>query len=149
MMEKEMGAQGRRMHFRSPAARMEEWTHGWGPFISASKAFIFYFLFFFPLFSGYVGDVLGDAHKFAELRVDSEAGKTLTLNREDVRLAVQSRVDFCCAGPPPREVPQRGKKTEKRDKRKKKKKEEKTRRGERVKQIKKRKESTKYSVVDG
>ncbi len=50
---------------------------------------------------GYVHDVLEDAQRFAEHRTSID---NYTLNKDDVRLAVTSRLDCSFAAPPPREV---------------------------------------------
>ncbi|XP_039125623.1 transcription initiation factor TFIID subunit 9 [Dioscorea cayenensis subsp. rotundata] len=53
---------------------------------------------FLELMYRYVVDVLGDAQAYAE-----HAGKT-SLDPDDVRLAIQSKVNFSFSQPPPREV---------------------------------------------
>jgi len=67
------------------------------PFLSLTRAYTS-----FPphLSPEYVHDVLDDASRYAEHRDASP----FVLNQDDVRLAVQSRVDFTSSGPPPREV---------------------------------------------
>jgi hypothetical protein len=52
---------------------------------------------------GYLHDVLDDSLRYAEHRSNSDEP---VINRDDVRLAVQSRIDFKLAPPPPREVNQ-------------------------------------------
>ncbi len=56
------------------------------------------------IFVGYVGDVLSDAQRYSEHRAGPGALSLPPLSRDDVKLAVQARVDFSCSGPPPREV---------------------------------------------
>ncbi|KAF0922316.1 hypothetical protein E2562_031808 [Oryza meyeriana var. granulata] len=53
---------------------------------------------FLDLAYRYVGDVLGDAQVYAD-----HAGKS-QLDADDVRLAIQSKVNFSFSQPPPREV---------------------------------------------
>lgn len=53
---------------------------------------------FLDLAYRYVGDVLGDAQVYAD-----HAGKT-QLDADDVRLAIQAKVNFSFSQPPPREV---------------------------------------------
>jgi transcription initiation factor TFIID subunit 9B len=53
---------------------------------------------FLDLAYRYVGDVLGDAQVYAD-----HAGKP-QLDADDVRLAIQSKVNFSFSQPPPREV---------------------------------------------
>eukprot|EP00730_Choanoeca_flexa_P016285 TRINITY_DN7664_c0_g1_i1.p1 TRINITY_DN7664_c0_g1~~TRINITY_DN7664_c0_g1_i1.p1 ORF type:complete len:132 (+),score=13.78 TRINITY_DN7664_c0_g1_i1:252-647(+) len=50
----------------------------------------------------YLHGVLDDSLRYAEHRAPTDEP---VINREDVRLAVQSRIDFQMAPPPPREVP--------------------------------------------
>lgn len=52
--------------------------------------------------AGYVRDVLSEAQRFSQHRA-GESGEP-ALSKEDIALAVQTRLDFSCAGPPPREV---------------------------------------------
>ena len=54
---------------------------------------------FLDLAYRYVGDVLGDAQVYAD-----HAGK-VQLDADDVRLAIQAKVNFSFSQPPPREVP--------------------------------------------
>lgn len=54
---------------------------------------------FLDLAYRYVGDVLGDAQVYAE-----HAGKA-QIDADDVRLAIQAKVNFSFSQPPPREVP--------------------------------------------
>ncbi len=53
---------------------------------------------FLDLWYRYVVDVLGDAQTYSE-----HAGKP-SIDRDDVKLAIQSRVNFSFSQPPPREV---------------------------------------------
>jgi transcription initiation factor TFIID subunit 9B len=53
---------------------------------------------FLDLWYRYVVDVLGDAQTYSE-----HAGKT-AIDCDDVKLAIQSRVNFSFSQPPPREV---------------------------------------------
>ena len=54
---------------------------------------------FLDLAYRYVGDVLGDAQVYAD-----HAGKA-QIDADDVRLAIQAKVNFSFSQPPPREVP--------------------------------------------
>ena len=54
---------------------------------------------FLDLAYRYVGDVLGDAQVYAD-----HAGK-VQIDADDVRLAIQAKVNFSFSQPPPREVP--------------------------------------------
>lgn len=54
---------------------------------------------FLDLWYRYVVDVLGDAQTYSE-----HAGKP-SIDRDDVKLAIQSRVNFSFSQPPPREYP--------------------------------------------
>jgi len=49
----------------------------------------------------YVSDVLEDASRYGEHRTRGNVEAKVT--KEDLKLAVQARVDFSCSGPPPRE----------------------------------------------
>eukprot|EP00040_Diaphanoeca_grandis_P021384 m.113952 g.113952 ORF g.113952 m.113952 type:complete len:258 (-) comp28312_c1_seq1:50-823(-) len=49
----------------------------------------------------YVSDVLEDATRYGEHRTRGNVEVKLT--KDDLKLAVQARVDFSCSGPPPRE----------------------------------------------
>lgn len=53
---------------------------------------------FLELWYRYVVDVLTDAHVYSE-----HAGKS-TIDSDDVKLAIQSKVNFSFSQPPPREV---------------------------------------------
>eukprot|EP00037_Helgoeca_nana_P001419 m.26749 g.26749 ORF g.26749 m.26749 type:complete len:257 (-) comp11836_c0_seq1:1671-2441(-) len=50
----------------------------------------------------YIGDVLDEAKRYAEHRTNE--GDDVKMNKDDVRLAVQAKLEMSCSGPPPREL---------------------------------------------